>query len=120
VAKSDKESEDEMEQWIFQIISYAGDAKSNTLLALDHAGKDDFDSAEKCLKEADEEILKAHELHTKLLQKFSSGEKVEVNILLTHAQDHLMNAILARDLICRIVKIMKNNRQNREGNKIGK
>lgn len=117
MAESDKENNDEMEQAVFQIISYAGDAKSNSLLALDCAGKGEFDGADKYLEEANAEILKAHELHSKLLQKFSSGEKVEVNILLTHAQDHFMNAILARDLICEMVKIMKNNKQSKEEKK---
>lgn len=109
--KINKEIPEDMEQTVFQIISYAGDAKSNSLMALDFAGKNNFDDADKCINEANEELIKAHDLHSKLLQRFSLGEKVEVNILLTHAQDHFMNAILARDLISEMVIIMKNNKR---------
>lgn len=105
----ENENSNDTEQIIFQIISFAGDSKSNSLLALDCAGKDEFDAADKYLEEAGQELIKAHELHSNLLQKFSSGSEVQVNILLTHAQDHFMNAILAKDLISEMVKIMKNN-----------
>lgn len=97
-----------VEEIVFQIISYAGDSKSNSLMALDYAGKDNFKEADEYIEQASKEILKAHDLHTKLLQKFSQGEKVDVNILVTHAQDHFMNAILARDLIKQFIVIMKN------------
>ncbi|WP_244833987.1 PTS lactose/cellobiose transporter subunit IIA [Clostridium sp. BJN0001] len=103
-------TENNMEQIVFEIISYAGDSKSNSLLALEAAGNKDFDKADKLIQEASNEILKAHDMHTSLLQKFSSGEKIEMNVLVTHAQDHFMNAILARDLIKQMISIMKKNK----------
>ena len=36
---------------------------------------------------------KAHAFQTKLITEEASGNSVEVNVLLIHAQDHLMNAM---------------------------
>ena len=40
-----------------------------------------------------EEMHKAHAFQTKLITEEASGNSVEVNVLLIHAQDHLMNAM---------------------------
>lgn len=106
---AESNTENNMEQIVFEIISYAGDSKSNSLLALEAAGNNEFDKADKLIEEASDEIRKAHDFHSSLLQKFSSGEKMEMNVLITHAQDHFMNAVLARDLIKQMISIMKKN-----------
>ena len=37
-------------------------------------------------------MIKAHEAHTKLLFAEANGEKVEINLLLIHASNHMSNA----------------------------
>ena len=42
--------------------------------------------------------INAHLKQTELIKKEANGEKVESSLMLTHAQDHLMTAILLRDM----------------------
>ena len=60
------------------------------------------------MKQGEDELLKAHEIQTKMLQDEAGGNKHEVTLLMVHAQDHLMNASLAQDLISEIVELYKN------------
>ena len=87
------------EQIVFTIISHAGNARSYCFEALKHARNGDFDEAKNCINKAGEEIIEAHHVQTELIQKEVQGEKQEISLLLIHAQDHLMNAMLAKDLI---------------------
>lgn len=87
------------EQIIFTIILNAGDARSHAFEALRHAREQDFVAAQESMAKAKEKLIVAHKIQTELLQAESRGEKQEINLLLIHAQDHLMTAILAKDLI---------------------
>lgn len=96
-----------MEEKIFSIISYAGDAKGIAYEALDKAEEFDFKKAEELLKEANESIKMAHKFQTEMIQEEARGNKVETNIILIHAQDHLMTAMTEISLIERFIKIYK-------------
>ncbi|MCG0276747.1 MAG: PTS lactose/cellobiose transporter subunit IIA [Thermosediminibacteraceae bacterium] len=91
------------EQIVFTIISHAGNARSYCFEGLKHAKNGNFEEAKKCLRKAGEEILEAHHVQTEMIQKEVQGEKQELSLLLIHAQDHLMNAMLAKDLIEEII-----------------
>ncbi|MEQ6359214.1 PTS lactose/cellobiose transporter subunit IIA [Thermoanaerobacter thermohydrosulfuricus] len=103
-----------IEEIVFQIILNAGNAKSNAFDALKHAKKYDFKMAEKCLNKAEDEIIKAHNIQTSMLQKEAEGERQEVTLLLMHAEDHLMSAILAKELIAEMIELYKLIYQNKE------
>ncbi len=83
-----------------QIILHAGDAKSSALMAVDAAAEGDFAAAEDHLRESQEEMLS-------LIQGEASGQHVEVNVILVHAQDHLTMAIMASDLAERMVEMYR-------------
>ncbi|KUK34465.1 MAG: Phosphotransferase system PTS, lactose/cellobiose-specific IIA subunit, partial [Caldanaerobacter subterraneus] len=85
-----------LEQIVFTIISHAGNARSICFDALKHAKEGNFVEAENCLNKASEELLEAHHVQTDMIHKEAQGEKQEVTLLLIHAEDHLMNAILAK------------------------
>lgn len=70
-------------------------------LALARDGK--YDEAKAKLKAADKAQLTAHNLQTELLQKEASGDHTPVDVFLVHAQDHLMCAMLAVELIKEMV-----------------
>lgn len=89
------------------LIMNGGSAKSAAFDAINAAKKGDFKAAAANLKEADDFIVKAHNAQTGLLSKEARGEKIEVNLLLIHAQDHLMTAITFRDLAGEIVDLYK-------------
>ena len=95
------------EEIIFQLISYAGDAKSLAFKALEYINDKDYAKAEEIMDNSKKELTKAHNLQTELLQKEAIGENSQVSLLMVHAQDHLMTAMLAKDLIEKIIFLQK-------------
>ena len=91
----------------FQIILYAGNGKANAMEAIQEAKAGNFDSAEELIKEAGDELGKAHSYQTNLLTKEASGEDFSVNVMLIHSQDHLMTSMTVRDLAEEIVEVYR-------------
>lgn len=88
----------------FQIISFAGEAKSAYMRAIHTAKAGNYEEAEKMIKEGSNVFLQAHKAHADLIQKEAAGDMTETpNLLLIHAEDQLMAAetckILAVELI---------------------
>jgi len=96
-----------MENIIFKLISYSGEAKSFSMESIAHAKTGNFEEAEKCLQLADKSLEEAHKEQTKLIQSEARNEKIEITLLMVHAQDHLMNAITVRDLAIEFVDMYK-------------
>lgn len=86
------------EEIVMQIIVSAGNSRSLAMEAIVSAKKGDIKSSRDFLAKADEELLGAHKIQTKLIQEEASGNRTEVSLLMVHAQDHLMNAITIKDL----------------------
>lgn len=97
----------ETEQVVFSIILHAGDARSHALEALRYAREQKFTEAEESMAQAKTQLIAAHRIQTDLLQAEARGEKQEINLLLIHAQDHLMTAMLAKDLIEEMILMLK-------------
>jgi cellobiose PTS system EIIA component len=97
----------DLEHEIFLIISHAGNAKSLLYEALEEAENADFDKAEQQMKQAEEELAKAHQAQTKLIQAELNGTPIEKTLLLIHAQDHLMTAISEKNMMERFIGILK-------------
>jgi PTS system cellobiose-specific IIA component len=97
----------EKEQVAFTIILHAGDARSHALEALKYAREKKFTEANESIAQAKKQLIAAHQIQTELLQSEARGEKQEINLLLIHAQDHLMTAILAKDLIEEMILMFK-------------
>ena len=97
----------DMEVIVFELISRGGTAKGMAYEALSLAENGDYEGAENLLKQADEELLAVHNIQTQLIQSEAAGEKNDVSILFVHAQDHLMTAIEAKNLIECMIKMYK-------------
>lgn len=100
-------TQEKMEEIIFGIISSAGMAKGLIYEAMEEASKDNFDKADELLKEADSEILKAHNIQTEIIQAEARGDNYPVSVLFVHAQDHLMTTMEVRTLADVIIKLNK-------------
>lgn len=87
----------------FMLILHAGNAKSSYMEAISFANKGQFDKANDKIAEGEEELNKAHGMQTDLLVKMASGNNVDVDILMVHAQDHLNSAIIMKDLAKQII-----------------
>lgn len=101
------ESEEEREMISFGIIASAGQARSFAFEALKAARSGEYETAERLLDESREAALEAHRQQTKLLSKEASGEHTPVDVMLVHAQDHLMTAMLAQELIGELVNLYR-------------
>ncbi|MBU5674991.1 PTS lactose/cellobiose transporter subunit IIA [Alkaliphilus sp. MSJ-5] len=93
------------EELIFKLITQSGDAKSFAMEAIQLAKNRDFDKARDCLNNASKQLELAHRQQTELIHMEAQGNKIEVTLLLIHAQDHLMNAITTKDLASEIVDL---------------
>jgi len=88
----------ELQNDLIEIISLSGNVKKKFLKAVKYAKNDEAEKAEKIYQEADDQLINAHLKQTELIKKEANGEKIESSLMLTHAQDHLMTAILLRDM----------------------
>lgn len=91
----------------FQIILYGGNGRSCAMEAIQCAKERNFEEAAGLIKEAEQEINKAHKFQTELLQNEAQGTESELNLLLIHSQDHLMNAITVKDLANEMIDLYK-------------
>ncbi|WP_010648123.1 PTS lactose/cellobiose transporter subunit IIA [Oceanobacillus massiliensis] len=99
---------DNISEIAFQIILYAGNGRSSAMEGIQEAKEGNFEEADRLIEEAGEELGKAHNYQTKLLQEEAKGEGTSVNVILVHSQDHLMTAMTVRDLAIEIIEIYRN------------
>lgn len=104
----------------FTIISYSGTARALIHEAMDAMRQGDFDLADQKMKEADEQIVQAHQAQTDLLQQFASGVEIEIQIIMVHAQDHLMTTMTLKENALEVKEIYSqlkalSDRLDREG-----
>ena len=99
----------ETEQKILMMISSSGESKAKAFEALNQVAVGQYDKARALLKEAQEIDLEAHKVQTQLItaEMSDSEDKPEMSLLMVHAQDHLMNAILCQDLAREIISLRK-------------
>ncbi|WP_026766987.1 PTS lactose/cellobiose transporter subunit IIA [Selenomonas ruminantium] len=96
-----------LEDAAFKIISAAGDGKAQVTEALKEARSGNFGKAEECLKKADAKIMEAHAMQTEeFLKKEAAGEiKEQLNVIVSHAQDYVMTALVMKEMAEEMVHI---------------
>lgn len=94
---------DNMELICFKMISAVGTAKSMYIEAIQAAKKGEFEKAASLIEEGKNIYGEGHHAHAELIQKVASGEKIEFNLILLHAEDQMMSAesmkIMAEEFI---------------------
>ena len=98
---------EDLETVAMALIGHAGESKSLAYQALYAAKEGKFDEAAKLMEESGEEMLKSHEIQTNLIIKEASGEKLDTGLIMVHAQDHLMSAILFKDIVKEFVELYR-------------
>ncbi|SEK20124.1 PTS system lactose-specific IIA component, Lac family [Carnobacterium iners] len=91
----------------FEIVAYAGEARSKLLDALKLAKTGEFSKAETLIEESGKSLAEAHKAQTQMLANEASGDNVEVGFIMVHGQDHLMTALLLKDVIGHLVELYK-------------
>lgn len=94
-----------MEIIIMNLVVDSGSARSSAMEAIFHAKEGNFEAADKAMEECREQLSKAHHAQTDLIQQEAKGDKVPLSLLMVHAQDHLMTAMVVRDLAAEIVEL---------------
>ncbi|MDU1951114.1 PTS lactose/cellobiose transporter subunit IIA [Atlantibacter hermannii] len=87
-----------LEEAVMEIIVNAGQSRSLCFEALHAARQGNFDEAKNLLREADGYLRQAHRMQTKLIEQDAGEAKQPMTLIMVHAQDHLMNSLLAREL----------------------
>ena len=93
------------ENTVMKIIANAGAARSSAFEALSMAKNGNFGKAKELLKDSENFSSEAHKSHSELLAFYAGGEIEQSDLLISHAQDHLMCAELARELIAEIIDL---------------
>lgn len=91
----------------FEIVAYAGDARTKLLNALTEAGNGNFDKAEELVAEADTIINQAHNSQTEMLKEEAAGEEMELGFIMVHGQDHLMTTLLLKDTMKHMIELYR-------------
>ncbi|MGL5437217.1 MAG: PTS lactose/cellobiose transporter subunit IIA [Lachnospiraceae bacterium] len=93
------------ESLAMQLIVYAGNAKSQAISAIVLAKKGDVKGAREKIKESETAMTEAHKFQTEALQKSFEEPDNGVNMLMAHAQDHLMNAITTQTIAVEFIDL---------------
>ncbi|WP_343550888.1 PTS lactose/cellobiose transporter subunit IIA [Pantoea sp.] len=97
----------EFEEEIMLLLVQAGAARSAAINALRLARNGDFAEAQRQLAAANSSISAAHQQQTALIGLDEGSGKLPVTLILVHAQDHLMNAMLIQDLAGEIIELYR-------------
>ncbi|MEA9391217.1 PTS lactose/cellobiose transporter subunit IIA [Acerihabitans sp. TG2] len=95
----------EMENRVMELIIFSGQARSDAMEALRAARGRQWQTVDVLLASASEAARCAHRIQTRLIGDDEGMGKIPVNLILVHAQDHLMNAMLCRDLVEELISL---------------
>ena len=94
-----------LEEAVMEIIVNAGQSRSLCFAALHAARQGNLDVAKSLLREADGYARQAHKMQTKLIEQDAGEARQPMTLIMVHAQDHLMNSLLARELSEEIIHL---------------
>ena len=77
---------------VLEIITDVGQARNYYLEAIQEAKSKHYDACNECIRKGNEAYQKGHHIHQNLIREEAGGNHVDVDVLLTHAQDQMMSA----------------------------
>lgn len=86
------------ETMVMQLVTNGGTARSCAMQAIEKAKEGAYEEARELLRAADSSIGQAHQYQTELIQDEVRGNAQQVTLLIVHAQDHIMNAMVVIDM----------------------
>ena len=95
----------DLEETVMGLIINAGMSRSLCFEALRQARAGQFAEADDLLRQAAEAANAAHGVQTRLIEADEGEGKIPVTLILVHAQDHLMTAMLARELVTGLIEL---------------
>ncbi|EGU37303.1 PTS system, lactose/cellobiose specific IIA subunit [Vibrio ichthyoenteri ATCC 700023] len=98
---------EQYEEWVMSLIVQAGQCRSMLMNAMREARQGNFASADELISSAKQALKEAHHIQTQLIEYDEGEGKLPVHIVMVHAQDHLMNAVLLMDMAEEIIDLRK-------------
>lgn len=92
---------EEMEYICFQLIANSGAAKSSFIEAIQLAKAGN-------LKEAEDSLVEVHKIHSNLIQKEATGEKIGFSLLFMHAEDQMASTEIIQLLSKEFIDLYQN------------
>lgn len=90
--------QEQIQMVAFEIILHSGNSRTMIHEAFKNMRESNFEEAENKLEQANNELTEAHKSQTSLLQNYASGENINMEIIMVHAQDHLMTTMTLREM----------------------
>ncbi len=97
----------DLENTIMELLVHAGSARSHAMMALQQARRGNFAAAEQAMNESRQAVSHAHGMQTELISIDEGCGKIPVNLIIVHAQDHLMNAMVIQDLAVDMIELYR-------------
>lgn len=98
---------DDLDMISFGMIADAGDARHFAFEALAAAQRQDFGECSVMLSKAHSALEKGRRAQTDLLFDEMNGTHHDVNVLLVHSEDHLMDASSTLELIEKMIEMVR-------------
>ena len=86
------------EEILISLIISAGEAKSCAMEAICAARHGQWDKVPALLKQSDDAARECHCAQTRMIGEDEGCGKIPVSLIMVHAQDHIMNAMLCREM----------------------
>jgi len=96
---------DDLEEVVMGLIINAGHARSLAYGALKQAKQGDFVEAKSMMEKSRMALSEAHRVQTQLIEHDEGEGKIKVSLVMVHAQDHLMTAMLLRELVGELIEL---------------
>ncbi len=94
-----------LEETVMELIINAGESRSCAMQALYAAKAGNWDEVDGLLEESTAASKRAHTVQTALIGMDQGTGNVPVNLIMVHAQDHIMTSMLARELIEELIAV---------------
>lgn len=101
-------TKEEVQMKGFEIVAYAGDARSRLLEGLEIlTAYKDYERVEEIIKESNDLLILANSSQLDLLRIEASGGDNPYSFTMMHGQDHLMTTVLLKDLMSVLIRMQK-------------
>lgn len=89
---------EEIQRIAFTIILYSGNARTTVHESFKDMRESKYEEAREKLESSNDSLVEAHKVQTDLLKKYANGININMEIIMVHAQDHLMTTMTLREV----------------------
>ena len=100
-------NQEELQVVAFEIILHSGSALTSVHEAFADMREGHYNEAAEKLEVANADLLEAHHAQTNLLQEYASGTDIKIEIIMVHAQDHLMTTMTLREVALEMLNLYR-------------